>query len=292
MKRLLLMVGLLSLLAVASACGGGGGKEVTLPGNGGNVKVTTGGELPSDFPNDFPIFEGANLTGTVTGEQEGQSGYFATWETDASMQDVTDFYKQALDKDPWKSSGVFTSGQGTVITFARADNENFGGGVTISGDGKTQIVAFLGEGAGQAPTSEATTEEQPTPEGEATPSEQQPSGQAELPNEVALPNDYPSDVAPIPSGALVTQASSYTTEGKTSFAVNYLTKEDPQSIADFYDSKVPGNGWSQSSRMSSNGEIYLTYENQDQGGELIFSIAPSSDYEGYTEVTVVLTTGQ
>jgi hypothetical protein len=256
------------------------------------VKVTTGGELPSNFPEDFPIFEGANLTGTVTGEQGGQSGYFATWETDSSLQDVTDFYKQALDKDPWKSSGVFTSGEGTVITFARADNENFGGGVTISGDGKTQIVVFLGEGAGEAPAAEATTEEQPTPAEEATPSEEQPSGQAELPNEVALPSDYPADVAPIPSGARVTQASSYTTEGKTSFAVNYLTKEDAESIADFYDSKVPGNGWSQSSRMSSNGEIYLTYENQAEGGQLVLSVSPSSDYEGYTEVTVVLTTGQ
>jgi len=292
MKRLLLMVGLLSLLAVASACGGGGEKEITLPGDGGNVKVTTGGELPSDFPDDFPIFKDANLTGTVTGEQGGQSGYFATWETDSSTQEVTDFYKQALDKDPWKSSGVFTSGEGSVITFARADNENFGGGVTVSGDGKTQIVVFLGEGAGQAPTAEATTEEQPTPETEATPSEEQPSGQAELPNEVALPNDYPSDVAPIPDGASVIQASSYTTDGQTSFAVNYLTKEDPESIADFYDSKVPGNGWSQSSRMSSNGQIFLTYENQAQGGELILSVSPSSDYEGYTEVTVVLTTGQ
>jgi hypothetical protein len=292
MKRLLLMVGLLSLLAVASACGGGGEKEITLPGDGGNVKVTTGGELPSDFPDDFPIFKDANLTGTVTGEQEGQSGYFATWETDASMQDVTDFYKQALDKDPWKSSGVFTSGQGTVITFARSDNENFGGGVTISGDGKTTIVAFLGEGAGQAPTSEATTEEQPTPEKEATPSEEQPSGQAELPNEVALPNDYPSDVAPIPDGASVIQASSYTTDGQTSFAVNYLTKEDPQSIADFYDSKVPGNGWSEASRVSSNGEFFLSYENQAEGGQLIVSVVSSTDYEGYTEVTLVLTTGQ
>jgi hypothetical protein len=292
MKRLLLMVGLLSLLAVTSACGGGGGKEVTLPGGGGNVKVTTGGELPSDFPSDFPIFKDANLTGTVKGEQEGQSGYFATWDTDASVQDVTNFYKDALDKEPWKTSGVFTSSEGTVITFARTDNESFGGGVTVgSSDDKTQFVVFMGEGVGQAPTAEATTEEQPTPVEEATPEGVQTPTQAELPAEVALPNDYPSDVAPIPDGARVTQASSYTTEGKTSFAVDYLTKDDPESVADFYDSKVPGNGWSQTSRLSSNGEIYLTYDNQAEGSELVLSVAPSSDYEGYTEVTIVLTTG-
>jgi len=292
MKRLLLMVGLLSLLAAASACGGGG-KEVTLPGGGGNVKVTTGGELPSDFPNDFPIFKDANLTGTVKGEQEGQSGYFATWDTDASVQEVTDFYKEALDKDPWKTSGVFTSGEGTVITFTRTDNENFGGGVTVaSSDGKTQFVVFMGEGAGQAPSAEATTEAQPTPEEEATPEEEQAPAQATLPDEVELPDNYPSDVAPIPSGARVVGASSFTTGGQTTVAVNYLTKEDPQSIADFYGSKVPGNGWSETSRLSSDGEIYLTYENPDEGGQLVLTISPSDNYEGYTEVAIVLATGQ
>ncbi len=293
MKRLLLMVGLLSLLAVASACGGGGGKEVTLPGGDGNVKVTTGGELPSDFPNDFPIFKDANLTGTVKGEQEGQSGYFATWETDASTQEVTDFYKGALDKDPWKTAGVFTSSEGVLISFTRTDNENFGGGVTVaSSDGKTQFVVFMGEGAGLAPSAEATTEGQPTPEKAATPEEEAPPAQAELPDEVALPDDYPSDVAPIPDGARVVDASSYTAGGQTSVAVSYLTKEDPESIGDFYGAEVPGDGWSETSRLSSDGEVFLTYENPDEGSQLLLTIYPSDTYEGYTEVTIILTAGQ
>jgi hypothetical protein len=291
MKRLLFIIGLLGLLGVASACGGGGGKEVTLPGDGGNVKITTGGELPSDFPNDFPIFNGANLTGTVAGEQEGKTGYVATWETDASTQEVTDFYKGALDKDPWKTAGVFTTSGGALISFTRADNENFGGAVTISGNGKTQVAVFVGEGAGLAPTAEATTEGQPTPEKAATPEGVQTPTQAKLPQEVGLPNGYPADVAPIPDGARVIDASSFTTGGQTTVAVSYLTKEDPESIANFYSGEVPGNGWSEASRLSSNGEVFLTYENQAEGGELVVSVAPSSDYEGYTEVTLVLTTG-
>jgi len=291
MKRVLLMVGLLSLLAVASACGGGE-KKVTLPGGEGEVKVTTGGELPKEFPDDFPIFKGAKLTGTVTGEQEGQTGYFATWETDASMQEVTDFYKEALDKDPWKTAGVFTSGEGALISFTRADNEDFGGGVTVSGNGKTQVVVFLGQGAGLAPTDEVKEEEQPTPEKEATPKEEQPPAQAELPDEVTLPNDYPADIAPIPDGARVVAASSYTTEGKTSFTVSYLTKDDPESLADFYSEKVPGNGWSETSRLSSNGEIYVSYENQAEGGDLVLTISNSDTYKGYTEALIILSVGQ
>jgi len=292
MKRLLLMVGLLSLLAVVSACGGDE-KEITIPGDGGDVKITAGGELPSDFPDDFPIYEGAKLTGTMTGEQEGQTGYFATWETDASTQEVTDFYKEALDKDPWKTSGVVTTGEGAMITFTRADNEDFGGLVTVSSsDDKTMFVVFVGEGAGAAPTDQVGEEEQPTPEEEATPQEEEPSAQAELPDEVALPDDYPSDVAPIPDGARVIDASSFTTGGQTSFAVNYLTKDDPEAVADFYGGEVPGNGWSETSRLSSDGEVFLTYENQGEAAQLIFSISPSDDYEGYTEVAIVLTAGQ
>jgi hypothetical protein len=99
-------------------------------------------------------------------------------------------------------------------------------------------------------------------------------------------------VAPIPSGARVTQASSFTTEGQTTFSATFLTKDDPDSLADFYSSEVPGDGWSETSRLSSNEEIYLSYENQGEGGQLVVSIAPSSDYEGYTEVTIILTTGQ
>ena len=293
MKRLLLIVGLLSLLAVASACGGGGEKEITLPGDGGNVQVITGGNLPDEFPSDFPIFKDADLTGSIRGEQEGQSGFFVTWETDASPDDVTNFYKEALDKDPWKTAGVFTTSDGAMITFTRADNENFGGGVTVaSSDGKTQFVVFMGEGAGVAPSDQVEEEEQPTPETEATPEEEAPSAQAELPDEVALPDDYPSDVAPIPDGARVVDASSFTTDGQTTVAVNYLTEEDPESIGDFYGAEVPGDGWSETSRLSSDGEVFLTYENPDEGSQLLLTIYPSDTYEGYTEVTIVLTTGQ
>ena len=293
MKRLLLIVGLLSLLAVASACGGGGEKEITLPGDGGNVQVITGRNLPDEFPSDFPIFKDADLTGSIRGEQEGQSGFFVTWETDASPDDVTNFYKEALDKDPWKTAGVFTTSDGAMITFTRADNENFGGGVTVaSSDGKTQFVVFMGEGAGVAPSDQVDEEGQPTPEKEATPEEAAPSAQAELPDEVALPDDYPSDVAPIPDGARVVDASSFTTDGQTTVAVNYLTEEDPESIGDFYGAEVPGDGWSETSRLSSDGEVFLTYENPDEGSQLLLTIYPSDTYEGYTEVTIVLTTGQ
>jgi hypothetical protein len=157
MKRVLFVLGLLGLLAAASACGGGDDVEVTLPGGDGEVKVTTGGDLPDEFPDDFPIFQDANLTGSIRGEQEGQSGFFVTWETDASAEEVTDFYKEALDKDPWKTAGVFSSGDGALISFTRVDNEDFGGGVTVSGaDGKTQFVVFMGEGAGIAPATRRT----------------------------------------------------------------------------------------------------------------------------------------
>jgi hypothetical protein len=292
-KRFLFVLSLLGLLAAASACGGGNDKEITVPGGDGNVKVTTGGDLPSDFPDDFPIYKDAKLTGSVRGEQEGQAGFFVTWETDASVQDVTDFYKAELDKAPWQTAGTFASAEGSVISFTRTDGTDLGGGVTVaSSDGKTQFVVFMGQGAGLAPTSEATTEEQPTPEENATPEESQPTAQAELPDQVELPGDYPSDVAPIPDGARITDASSFTSDGQTTFAVTYLTKDDPTSVADFYGSKVPGNGWSETGTFSSNGQVSATYGNEAENGNLVITAGSSDTYEGYTEVNLILTAGQ
>lgn len=285
MKRGLLLVTLAGLLALAAACGGGE-KEVTIPGTDGKVKVTTGGELPEDFPDDFPIFKDAELTGTLQGEEGGQSGFFATWETDASVEEVTDFYKEELDKDPWQSAGVFSSTEGTVISFTRADNVDFGGGVTIAENDGTQIVVFLGEGAGLGAEGGAEGEE------EAPPGEAQPPAEAELPEEVELPDDYPTDIVPIPDDARVTNASSISSGGESSFVVTYLTKDDAESVGDFYEAEGPGDGWSQTGRFSSGGAITISYQNEAEGGSLIVGIQESSSYEGYTEVSIVLTTGQ
>ena len=294
MKRVLFVLGLLGLLAAASACGGGDEQEVTLPGGNGDVKVSTGGDLPDDFPDDFPIFKDAKLTGTVTGEQEGQSGFFATWESDASVEDVTDFYKEELDKDPWQMAGTFASAEGSVISFTRTDGKDLGGGVTVAGNGKTQFVVFMGEGAGVVPSDEGEEEAAPTPEGEeeATPEEGEPSAQAELPDEVDLADDYPSDVAPIPDGARVTDASSFTSDGQSTFAITYLTKDDPDSVADFYSSEVPGDGWSETGTFSSGGDVSATYANEAESGNLVLTAAKSETYEGYTEVNLILTVAQ
>jgi len=124
-----------------------------------------------------------------------------------------------------------------------------------------------------------------TPEGGQTPT------QAELPQEAALPDDYPSDIAPVPDGARVTDASSFTSGGSSTFAVTYLTKDDPDSVANFYKEET-AKGWSEVGSFESGGEITISYQNEAQTGSLIIGITKSTDYEGYTQVNVVLTTGQ
>lgn len=289
MKRVLFLLGLLGVLAAASACGGGGEKEITIPGGNGDVKVTTGGDLPDEFPDDFPIFKGAKLTGSVRGEQEGQTGFFVTWEGDASAEDVTDFYKTELDKDPWQVEGTFASAEGSMISFTRTDNKDLGGGVTVSGNGKTQFVVFMGWGAGIAPSDETEDEAAPTPE-EAD--EEEPSAQAELPEEMDLPRDYPTDVAPIPEGARITDTSSFTSGGQTTYAITFLTKDAPDDVAGFYSSEVPGDGWTETGTFSSGGEVSAMFANEAEGGSLVVGAVASDTYEGYTEVNLVLTVGQ
>jgi hypothetical protein len=74
--------------------------------------------------------------------------------------------------------------------------------------------------------------------------------------------------------------------------VQCLTKQDPQSVADFYSSKVPGNGWTEASTGSTSGQLYANYTNEASGGNLVITMSPSQDYAGYTEVDIILTTGQ
>ena len=66
-----------------SACGGGGTKTITTS-SGDSYKVTTD-KPPSDFPSDFPIYDGASYQGAVTGSQRGVSGTVATWTTNDSV---------------------------------------------------------------------------------------------------------------------------------------------------------------------------------------------------------------
>ena len=112
---------LLSLLGLGCSDG--------TPGAAATPTTTASANLPKDFP----VYQGARLMNTLPMAQGGVS---ATWESDATIEGVSIFYRAALDKSPWAITAVTPSpnlqGQGIIISFQRQNDPNTHGIVSTS----------------------------------------------------------------------------------------------------------------------------------------------------------------
>ena len=107
-----------------------------------------------------------------------------------------------------------------------------------------------------------------------------------LPREAQLPDEYPSDIAPIPEGAYLTRTEIRTHTEENYIIVHYLMKDSSESVVDFYEEEIPGDGWSRVVRASTYGGFRLEYETASADSSVTVWVDPSDDYEGYTEVIV------
>lgn len=70
--------------------------------------------LPSDFPEIVPIYQPSSVSTVNTSPSAGQTNYVVGFLTDASHEDVVDFYDQELSSNGWEiiisnDSGRFTA---------------------------------------------------------------------------------------------------------------------------------------------------------------------------------------
>jgi len=294
-----LMFGITAMMLVAAvaaaACGGGKKKSFTVTGdNGQKVNVSTSDKLPSDFPKDLPIYPGADYKGGVTSTQEGTTGFYASWETGDSVDKVKSWYEDELkDNDSWKSSGTFSSGDTYTNSLERKDGAKKIALITVSGDsGKTVIGAFYGDNpdASGEPTSssdEATPEEEATSSSSASDT---PQANASLPDEVSLPSDYPDDRVPLPSGARVTSASSFSSGGAKTYAIELYVKGSPKSVSDYYKGELPKHNWTEALTSESDGGFFLSYSTGSDSDtpESATISAEASDVSGYARVSLLV----
>ena len=187
-----------ALLATA-ACGGGDDKTIDV-GNGD--EVTLSNELPGDFPDDFPIYEGADLQGATEGEQEGIRGIVATWTTGDDFEDVRSFYESAFDGGAWKSSGNGNAGGTAWWSLEESDGDQVGYVAVTDGDG-VSIIATVGDDPNPCRRSGRRFFQYR----DDLPVRRRLSAgfglrfwfrfqPADLPDEVDLPDDFPSDRVP------------------------------------------------------------------------------------------------
>jgi hypothetical protein len=271
----MLAVGAFLLFTLAAACGGDD-KTIDLPGDG-DLTVSED-DPPEGFPDDFPVYDGADFV--VGGRQtvEGAEALSATWETDDSADDVTAFYEEKLAKGDWSTIGKTDLGDSTSILFERSGADEAGQVTIVDDSGKTTIVVTIGEGFGAGSGDDSGDDAEATPDdsGSGTSSE-------DLPDEVDVPAEFPSDRVPLPDGARVTQAATTTVSGATSHLLQFYSKDSVEDVADYFKSELEGNGFTQSITSSQDGGVFAIYtENEDGTGLSVTVTITNSEVPGYS----------
>lgn len=291
--RLALWMATLLLVPLAWACGGGEDDDRTI--DVGDGEVTAGEGLPEGWPDDFPVYDGADLQGGVRGDVDGQEGLIATWETDDDASDVVEFYTQELEDGPWRSVSTTTSGDGTIF-IVQHDDDDQGGSVLIGEDeGSTTIFATIGEAfdTGDGPGDDGAGDGDGA--GSDDGSGDSGSGDAptedDLPSEVDLPANYPSDRVPLPDGARVTQAASSTAGGIGSHVLQFYSSDSVDDVAGHFKRELEGNGFSETLRTEQDGNVLLSYSEGDDPstGTVVIITIGDSEVPGYTSTSLQVT---
>lgn len=285
----LVVVGLVVLLG--SACGGGGSNTKTFKGpDGQEIKVSGSKSLPSDFPSDFPVYDGADYQGGVQSTQQGVTGFYATWQTGDSVDKVQQWYTDKFKDGTWKSTTTVNSGDGHYIAVQNKDDASREGFVSIStSDNKTTIGVLVGKNLSGNSGSDATsTSSQDTPEASSSGGDT-PEANATAPAEASLPSGYPKDRVPLPDGVRVTSASSVSSGGQELYTIEFYSKDDAKTVSDGFKSEMPKHNWENGITSESNGQYFMTFGTA-AGDEGVTLTVEASDVSGYSSKTSMVVT--
>lgn len=103
--------------------------------------------LPEQWPDDFPLYPGADLQSVLTSDEEGAAGTLAAFETDDSVSDVSDFYENAFRAGPWVNTvDPQLSDSEASFLIQHEDGSNAESSVSIGEEeGSTSVFIFLAE---------------------------------------------------------------------------------------------------------------------------------------------------
>ena len=313
MRLLRWVMVLMALVALtAYACGGGDddngdggnggdgdGGDVT--GSCGDVPGIVGGvsdDLSDDFPDDFPIYDGADFKCGYNGESNGVSGVAGIWGTGDDIDDVKTFYDDELGGDgPWTAASDGTSAGSSFWIVSHDDGK--GGIVTVTEDGDdVAITVVISDDLNDLPNGDGDSSDGDSGSDDDDSSSDGDSGDddgptsdndpgivdGDLPEEVDLPDDFPTDV-PLPDDIRVTNAFSSSSAGIDTFIVEFLSQDSIDDLRSHFKDAFEGQSWTQSFQSESNGQVFDTYaENDDGTGTAVTVTISESDVSGYNTV--------
>jgi hypothetical protein len=297
-KYIALLIPALVAAVIVTGCGGGSSKTVSIPG-GGQVSVSD--KIPDSFPKDFPVYKGASVKGSYTGNSNGISGTVVTWETGDSVQKVKDFYDSALKDSSYSSTSSGDTGGSSFWAGESKDGKKAVYVMVTTENNKTSIIATVGDkpadsssSSSGSDSSSSSSNDDKTATAEAESSGSSSSSGAEksptaspLPAEVTLAKDFPTDRVPLPSGARVTSSSSFGSGGSKTFMIEYYTKDAPDKAAEYFSTELPKHGWADSFSSNQNGEYFVTFTSSDTSASSNDGVtvnASASETSGYTKV--------
>ena len=100
------------------------GEKVTVTTEEGGFVFEEEGELPNEFPSDFPIYPEAKLISSWLASGESTDGLSLIWETEDTFSKVSNYYENELEEANWTLS--FTSETEDSTTFAFEKNGSSG----------------------------------------------------------------------------------------------------------------------------------------------------------------------
>jgi hypothetical protein len=240
----LLVAGLL----IGVACGGGSaGKQdvasiihrliVASGGSDTGQLVSYTGRLPDSLPARPPEYPGSGLivsmrrpasTNLATpsptaGTIAQPTLYFLVYDTPDPRQKVLDYFNAQLDQSPWQLQGTVSTSEFDSLQFAKADDADITGVVSIvrvGDDGHTSILVSL---------QDAGAFRQQTPVYHPAES-------------LSPPKGFPSDV-PLYDGATIISTVFLRQPGNESYLVDFITRDSADRVLTFYRQASADRGW-------------------------------------------------
>lgn len=103
--------------------------------------------MPSNFPTDVPIYNGARLTQQAQIISNGKTTWTMGWETLDAVDPVGKWYQTALDQGDWTLTLNASSATGYVLQFTRKSDSNAGGSMGVDTEnGYTKVSLIFANG--------------------------------------------------------------------------------------------------------------------------------------------------
>jgi hypothetical protein len=277
-----LIVGaLVYFFAGGSDDGGSGNSAGIIEGliTGGDTEgtATYEGELPPGFPDDFPMYRGAEVNASFLLGSEESVRYLIILTTSDSIDEIYQYYLGALDEEPWQVEVARSSDSFTGMRFSRPDNPDVDGQMGIHRStlgNKTAVYLTIDDVSSGA---QNAVPEKPFVLGASRP----------------LPDTFPSDV-PIYKGktdSTVVVSQFGRGGGQNNYIVSFVTKDSQTDVMSFYRTEFQKRGWTVTDSDQEQNSFALGIDFSDGNRQEISGSVSADSFEddaSYTRVDLLL----